>query len=495
LSQPHPTADETNNAELPTVEAVLPVKKGRPTVAWAVIIILLGVIIGLPHLYQTESASEVRERASLVIVQMQARLLVGAAELEKKSGQDYYKQAASLNHGPLEQRLCFVILAGELAGPGEASKQLRILDEKLTRNNVQPTKTQLSLSDVLRRLYEDYSRGCFDAPSLSEKDRGVLRMELGWFGDLALALAGTADLAARKKVIDSAQRTFFVLAGGIMGLGVLALAGFAGIILFLKLLFTGRLRRGIHCGLLHGGVYAETFAVWLVAFLGLRFVLGWLPLDMGWLGLSAAVSLFSLVALAWPVLRGIPWKQVRQEIGLTGGRKPLLEPVIGFGTYVMALSLAAVGVAITVVLIFLTNSFKTGVQNGDDLGPSGFPVHPIVQFAAESDWWGRIQLLFLLSVVAPFVEEIIFRGVLYRHLREASARFGLAGSILVSGGVASFIFAAIHPQGLLFVPVLMGLAFAFVLAREWRGTLIPSMVAHGITNGVTGMLLMLGLGG
>jgi membrane protease YdiL (CAAX protease family) len=48
--------------------------------------------------------------------------------------------------------------------------------------------------------------------------------------------------------------------------------------------------------------------------------------------------------------------------------------------------------------------------------------------------------------------------------------------------VSSILFAAIHPQGWPFIPVLASLALAFCVAREWRGTLVPGMVAHGINN-------------
>ncbi len=56
----------------------------------------------------------------------------------------------------------------------------------------------------------------------------------------------------------------------------------------------------------------------------------------------------------------------------------------------------------------------------------------------------------------------------------------------------SFVFAVIHPQGFLAVPLLMSLALAFTLMREWRGTLLPAMIAHGINNAVaTAMLFFL----
>ena len=54
-----------------------------------------------------------------------------------------------------------------------------------------------------------------------------------------------------------------------------------------------------------------------------------------------------------------------------------------------------------------------------------------------------------------------------------------------------FLFAAIHPQGWIAIPALMGIAIGMNLMREWRGTVIPSMVVHGVSNGlVTSMMLI-----
>ena len=93
-------------------------------------------------------------------------------------------------------------------------------------------------------------------------------------------------------------------------------------------------------------------------------------------------------------------------------------------------------------------------------------------------------------VMAPIVEETMFRGVLHRHLRDATAWLGYAASALASATVASLMFAAIHPQGWIAAPILMSLAFAFTLFREWRGTLVPAMVAHSISNGLVMWLLI-----
>jgi membrane protease YdiL (CAAX protease family) len=107
----------------------------------------------------------------------------------------------------------------------------------------------------------------------------------------------------------------------------------------------------------------------------------------------------------------------------------------------------------------------------------------------QGGWPDLLGILFLASVAAPLIEETMFRGVLYRHLREASARFGPVLSFFASGILVSFVFAVIHPQGIFAVPVLMALAFGFAMAREWRGTLVPAMVGHALNNGILTLLL------
>ena len=53
----------------------------------------------------------------------------------------------------------------------------------------------------------------------------------------------------------------------------------------------------------------------------------------------------------------------------------------------------------------------------------------------------------------------------------------------------TFLFAAIHPQGWVAIPALMGLACGMTLIREWRGTLIPSMVIHALSNALVMSML------
>ena len=257
----------------------------------------------------------------------------------------------------------------------------------------------------------------------------------------------------------------------------MVLVGAVGLMLLGLMLARGKLRPYFESGSAAGGIYAETFALWIVLYMALSLALSRLPLGQFRFLAMGAVMLLSLAALLWPVFRGLSWRQVRQEIGWTRGSRPALEPLLGVGCYLMGIPLLAIGFVMTLLLIRLEAMIKAA--GGHPLAPQDLPTHPITDAMVHLNGWGRVQVLFLASVVAPVVEETVFRGILYRHLREATGRLSRLNGALVSATIVSFVFAVVHPQGWAAVPALMALAYAFTLAREWRGTLVPAMIAHG----------------
>src|SRR5437660_1256508 len=164
-------------------------------------------------------------------------------------GKDLYEQAKGMNGGRVEQRLRFVVLAGELDGPAEARAQLKQLEDKLPTAGVQVTPEQAALLDDLRRLYDDYKAGRFQAPSVNDDQREHLHTDLGWFGELALAPAGGPNPETRTAIMRSAHRTVLALLSYVIGLGILGLVGFVGLVIFVIFLLSGKLQRGIHPGL------------------------------------------------------------------------------------------------------------------------------------------------------------------------------------------------------------------------------------------------------
>src|SRR5262249_21650050 len=157
------------------------------------------------HPTQAEDTRD--NRIALLVMQMQSRLMVGIANLFGKLDRNSAAQLRQLNTGTLDQRWRYLILMGELSGPKEALQGLERLDEKLQEHQIELTEDQKVIRDFLDRLYHDYADQQLDAPSLAAADRARLRHELGWFGELALALADGPDPAARQAVLHAAYRT------------------------------------------------------------------------------------------------------------------------------------------------------------------------------------------------------------------------------------------------------------------------------------------------
>ncbi len=456
--------------------------------AWLLIAGVAGLVIVRTALYKGNSQAALVE--GIVNIQMQGRYLVGAANLGIPGwdASSVYEQAknSNLDRGSYSQRLRFAILAGELAGPEEALQHLKQLEDDRRAGMVEARDVSVEAVGKLERLYTGY-RQQPRRPNLSPEDQEWLRSHLGWFGQLALA-PRDGDPTAREQALAPAKRTLVVYFC-VLGLGFLGLlAGGALLIVLVIIAFLGYLRGGLECGTSWGGVYAETFALYMLLFVGLSYLSRFIPVP-GRLSMlfSGAIAFASLLALCWPRVRGLSWRQIRQDLGLYFDGQPLLQVLCGPACYLCALPMLLAGVLITLALMWAQRQLGLG----DPSRPGAGPTHPIMAEALQSDVWVWVQVFLVACVAAPIVEEIMFRGVLYRHLREASCRWGRVLSVLFSAAASSFIFAAIHPQGWLGIPVLMLLAFVFALAREWRRSLVPSMIAHGLNNGIGLLMLVL----
>lgn len=483
--------------------------KGWTKLSWAVILAFVGGILALrmlPAAGETGAAG-VAQRIDLKVMQIQMQCLVAARDIAPTlNAQDQYESVAAAADDDPAKRLRVSVFAADMVGPAEALKQL---DAVAQPDRLAPEDAHLL--DVLRRLYRDQERGLFFHPSVSGADAHWLQEKLGWLGALALYPAvsettlerHTAHAGAqgpvlleqyrngRQAVLDRATQTLtIVLAVASAVIFVLAL-GFLGLPIFLLLWMAGVVRVGLKPGVAPAGVYAETFALWLVCYGGLLIGGDLLLHDRVPAVVRGSIAMpLSLLIAFWPVLRGVPWRQVRQDIGWTLGRQAPLEPLCGFACYVINVPVVIVGFLLTVGLAAGYGALQSQAGGGEPAAPT----HPILEQLAHPDWLDLLLTFFLASVVAPIVEETMFRGFLHRHLREVCfTRRPLVGGVCTALTV-NVLFAAVHPQGPLFIPVLTALACGFSLAREWRGTLIPSMIAHGTNNFLVGMLAFLLLG-
>ena len=88
----------------------------------------------------------------------------------------------------------------------------------------------------------------------------------------------------------------------------------------------------------------------------------------------------------------------------------------------------------------------------------------------------RILMFFAIVIIAPIVEEIVFRGWLYGKLR---AHFAMPISILLT----SLIFGIVHLQWNVGVNV-FAVSVVLCVLRELTGTIYAGILTHIIKNGV-----------
>lgn len=93
-------------------------------------------------------------------------------------------------------------------------------------------------------------------------------------------------------------------------------------------------------------------------------------------------------------------------------------------------------------------------------------------------------------LVAPFVEEAIFRGILYPAIRNAFGKESKRTGIVVGIVITSVLFALVHDELSALVP-LFGLAVVLNLVYEKTNSLAACVIAHAAFNATTLIPLLL----
>jgi membrane protease YdiL (CAAX protease family) len=224
----------------------------------------------------------------------------------------------------------------------------------------------------------------------------------------------------------------------------------------------------------------EAVAVYVLAFLGGG--LTTLPIlelidddDLATLAASAVAAIVitgSIVAWLWTMhprwrevmgfpTRGEWWTEIRSSIGFG----LVLYPVMVFG----------VGLVLTLLLSLI----------------SGETVEAPEQVPSDPSTVAAVITVVYAILIAPVHEELYFRGVLFRAVRD---RYGLMSGLLATGfGFSLIHFLDVEWQDAV---LLMGVMFFNGIALGWwyerRGTVIAPVVAHMVFN-VIGLALILTL--
>jgi membrane protease YdiL (CAAX protease family) len=411
-----------------------------------------------------DSTSANRNLASLEM-KIVARYYVGAAQLFSSSPstvrqlyQQAWPQLTRMDPSSMSRLRCALVM-GELAGAPEAK---RLLAEFLSGPSLAPTLREDAAT--LERFYAE------NAPSLSATEKERLLNRHGWYARLAFSRGLPPNHPERKAALLPALRTFLALIGATILGGGLFIAGLALLIVAIVQVCRGKISTSFmpSAATADGPPWVEAFALYLIAFIVggaaiLHFWGNWWAV-LGWYGIVGAMV---FGCLRW---RGARWTEIRQEVGLHSGRGWWREAGAGLAGYLAGLPLLGAGALVTYLLVALAHGTT--------------PVHPLVERFAHAQAGKLIPILLLATVVAPLFEEIMFRGIFYRHLRQHVGW-------LLSALIMAFIFAAIHPQGYFAVPALMAIGFTLGCLREWRNSLIAPVCAHALNNGLAFALVWL----
>jgi len=184
-------------------------------------------------------------------------------------------------------------------------------------------------------------------------------------------------------------------------------------------------------------------------------------------GLSAASGAIGLAVLYSLLHR---WGGKIEAIGLTlrDFRTNVLWGVAGYCALLPLLAAASL------IWMALSQRVLRGIET---------PVHPIVPMVLAGNQTVFLLIFVLGTVVAPFFEEIFFRGLLYGALR---TRLKITAAVPISAAA----FAIVHPFPAGFLPI-FAIGSVFALLLEIRRSLVPSMIAHALNNGVMFLMIYL----
>ena len=393
---------------------------------------------------------------------------------------------SALDTGSYEQRLCNAAIINEVKGPEEALEYLDELDVKVADNNFERSENQLEMESSFRRLMENYRDGNLSADILNDDQKQQLKDSLGFSGELVLNPPGSKT-ADRARLASKSQTSAIAAVVGLVLAVLFFLFGIVALLFILTYVMTGSSPAQFVAENNAHNAYVETFALWLITFFGVQMLVGYLELLTTNEQRLIANPIFffgSLIVLLWPILRGVPASKMFADIGWTP-KKIFRNTFLSVPSYAAWLPAVLVGFFIVFVLM----SFAPLPTTEGEFAVPAMPGHPIQEMLSGGDTLTWVTVVIAACIAAPIVEETMFRGVLYRHLRGVSMKHGKAFSIALSALVNGFIFASLHPQGILAVPLLTTLAIGFSLVREWRDSLWSSILMHAFNNSMVTLVM------
>ena len=446
-------SDAIQTEATPTPPPAPPTRRGFNLLAWMVILAVVAIVLVRNGIRTQENANpEKSGNLENVQLKFQGRYLVGVSEfglpLEPilEQGRDAFTKT------PMHE-LAWAILEAYILE--DDTMGLLLADQVETKTDDEAWAKELLV-------------GWYDGEQLSEEDRTWLVNKLGWFGELALAhgdaeKSAVINRGAKRMVVALLVVVVLGLIGFMIGLVLLSFAAVApsqGWVTFVRP--SGQ----------NAGIYAETFALYLVLFVGGSWLLSFGSWGRWGLVVMGLLMLSTLFVLVWPVLRGVSWATMCDEMGL---RFRWADVPLGVATELAALPVVLAG-ALAMLGVMVLARWVLGQELQQ-------PTHPLSDTIEHMTFSVAVQIFFVAAFCAPVVEEIFFRGALYTNLSQLAHGWRTIARVGFAAFTSSFLFAVIHPQGWLGALALTPLAMTFALVRETRGSVWPGVVAHMIHNG------------
>lgn len=466
-AHPSPPPPEQEQGRLPTLIAWL------ITIASTVFMALSAnyptLLLGSPQkdeaaLVESSSANAANE---LALLKIQSRVFIGFSEypgVAEATGQ--LEDIATTPRAKIAIATVQAFIEPNEDGLEKANKLLDKIDDEEN-------------AELVAQVREALQNG------IEENSRAPLEKQLGWFA--SLIRSKDADDTFGDEIRATSKRTAFSMMGaGAVGLTAFLL-GIVFFVIFLILLSQNRFQFNYSKSELPSPtrkhLFLEAFAIYMLFMaLGHVFAVIFHPYFA-----IAGYAVSFLLALFWPKIRGISWKETRAMIGWKRGNGFFKEVGSGIVGYLCMLVFLFVGVVIMLICAVIAAALQ-GDPSMAQPGSGTQGSHPIVGMLDQADSFvGKLKLFLLAAVMAPLLEETMFRGALHRFMRH---RWGFFLSALVGG----IIFAVVHPQGWIAVPALTAMGMGFSLLREWRNSLIASMTAHAIHNGAIVCMILLLIG-
>lgn len=372
------------------------------------------------------------------------------------------------------------LAAAEILDVPEAVTRLEELRARLAEKETPPPGLAQDIDDALRA----YALG---SQSLDPDARERLVARHGWFGRLLLVHDATDSAGERAAVVGGG----WTLLIGFITFGIVVLvAGITGFVLFVVAIvwISGRrIRPAFEAPAPGGSVYLEAVAAFIGAFIlfkvGSSLVIGLFASGgemPAWATTAGLLGQWTLLILPlYPLLRGVAWREHALRMGWHRGAGVLREVGAGIVGYLAGLPIVGLALAISMGVVLVRSAMQ-----GPDAAP---PKNPIVEIISGAGTLQLVLLFLLATIWAPLVEEAVFRGAFYRHLR---SRLG----VLLSAGISAIVFGVMHGYDALLLTPVISLGFVFALIREWRGSLIGPIVAHALHNATIMSVVLLVFG-